>query len=188
LDALPTSDEQDSRQLNQLRGEIVQTSSALDSLVNALSAEVAQNNAFIAKERASIVALAQGQAPQVSARPPTQPNTPAPAGLTPQAPITAQTAMQRSAFVTIKFDRPNVAYREALATALTQALKRRPEASFDIVGVSATATADAEELVRARAEDVSRTMMELGVPAAKLAIDATSLKSLIADEVRIFVH
>jgi hypothetical protein len=174
LDAISASNEADREQLNQLRGETIQTAGALDSLVNALSAENAQNTAFIAKERASLASLGlqQGLSPSQRAL----------------APATTTSSGTPVAAATIKFDRPTVTYREALGAALKQALLRRPDAAFDVVGVTASAAQDAQDLVKARAEDVSRTMMELGVAATKIGIDSARERGVTADEVRIFVR
>lgn len=191
LDALSPEADADREQLNVLREEVMKTSGALDLLVNSLSSEAGQNNAFIAKERASLASLGQQAASVPSVRATTAPTTPpgpsvaplsAAAG-TPKPPAAAA----KPAFVTIKFDRPSVTYREALQAALKQALLRRPDASFDVVGVTSDGSQEAQDLVKARAEDVSRTMMELGVPATKIGIDSLRAKTA-SDEVRIFVR
>jgi outer membrane protein OmpA-like peptidoglycan-associated protein len=176
--------------LNRLRAEVLQTSSGLDGLIDALSTEGAQNTAFIAKERASLVSLGltTGPAPAAKAAAATTPSGPTAAPLAPPASATKPAAPSKPAFVTIKFDRPSVTYREALGAALKQALLRRPDAAFDVVGVTASASLDAQDVVKARAEDVSRTMMELGVSANKIGIDSARDKAATADEVRIFVR
>lgn len=187
LDAVSSDNEADRDQLNRLRAETAQTASALDGLVNALSAEGAQSTAFIAKERASLASLGLQQGPSPSMR-----ATAPPASAPTAAPITAAAGTAKPAgkpaFVTIKFDRPSVTYREALAAALKQALLRRPDAAFDVVGVTASAAQESQDLVKARAEDVSRTMMELGVAATKIGIDSARERGVSSDEVRIYVR
>jgi outer membrane protein OmpA-like peptidoglycan-associated protein len=188
LDAVSPGNEADRDQLNRLRAETSQTASALDALVNALSSEGAQSTAFIAKERASLASLGLSQ----SASPSQRASAPAAPSVPSAAPIAAASGAPKPAgkpaFVTIKFDRPSVTYREALAAALKQALLRRPDAAFDVVGVTASAAQEAQDLVKARAEDVSRTMMELGVAATKIGIDSARERGVAADEVRIFVR
>jgi outer membrane protein OmpA-like peptidoglycan-associated protein len=188
LDAISPGNEADRDQLNRLRGETSQTAGSLDGLVNSLSSEGGQNTAFLAKERASLASLGVQQGPSPSQR--------ASAPATPSGPSASPTASAssapkpagRPAFVTIKFDRPNVTYREALAAALKQALIRRPDAAFDVVGVTSSGAQEAQDLVKARAEDVSRTMMELGVAATKIGIDSTRERGVSSDEVRIIVR
>jgi hypothetical protein len=190
LDAVSPENEADRDQLNRLRGEVVQTSSGLDGLINALSSEGAQNTAFIAKERASLMSLGltTGPAPAIRAATGTPPSGTSSAPLAPPASAPKPAAPSKPAFVTIKFDRPSVTYREALGAALKQALLRRPDAAFDVIGVTASAAQDAQDIVKARAEDVSRTMMELGVSATKIGIDSIRDRGATADEVRIFVR
>jgi outer membrane protein OmpA-like peptidoglycan-associated protein len=188
LDMISPSNEADRDQLSRLRGEVTQTAGALDSLVNSLSSEGAQTSAFIVKERASLVSLGlqQGPSPSQRASAPTGPSSPS---ATPTAGASgAAKPASKPAFVTIKFDRPSVTYREALAAALKQALIRRPDAAFDVVGVTASGAQEAQDLVKARAEDVSRTMMELGVAATKIGIDSSRERGVTSDEVRIFVR
>jgi outer membrane protein OmpA-like peptidoglycan-associated protein len=189
LDAVAADNEADRDQLNRLRNDAAQMAGGLDSLVNALSSEIAQNTAFIAKERASLASLGLTPGPSPSQRA----SAPASAPQGPSAaPIAAATGApkpaSKPAFVTIKFDRPSVTYREALGAALKQALLRRPDAAFDVVGVTASAAQEAQDLVKARAEDVSRTMMELGVAATKIGIDSARERNVASDEVRIFVR
>jgi outer membrane protein OmpA-like peptidoglycan-associated protein len=188
LDAISPDNEADRDQLNRLRGEVGQTAGALDTLVNSLSSESAQNAAFIAKERASLASLGLQQGPSPSQRAATPATPSSPAGTPTAAVATPAKPATKPAFVTIKFDRPSVTYREALAAALKQALVRRPDAAFDVVGVTASAAQEAQDLVKARAEDVSRTMMELGVQATKIGIDSVRERNVTSDEVRIFVR
>lgn len=188
LDAVTADNEADRDQLNRLRNDATQMAGGLDALVNALSSEIAQNTAFIAKERASLASLGMtpGPSPSQRASLPATPSGPAAAPVS--APASAPKPASKPAFVTIKFDRPSVTYREALGAALKQALLRRPDAAFDVVGVTASAAQEAQDLVKARAEDVSRTMMELGVAATKIGIDSTRERGVASDEVRIFVR
>lgn len=187
LDMISPENEADRDFLNRLRSDVSQTASALDGLINSLSTESAQNSAFIAKERASLASLGLQQGPTPSQRASAPPAPSAPSATPVATPGGAKPAA-KPAFVTIKFDRPSVTYREALAAALKQALIRRPDAAFDVVGVTASANQEAQDLVKARAEDVSRTMMELGVAATKIGIDSMRARNVTSDEVRIFVR
>jgi outer membrane protein OmpA-like peptidoglycan-associated protein len=193
LENVRPENDTDRAQLNVLRTEIIQTSTGLDSLVSSLTAETAQANAFLAKERASLAALGQGATASAAASPAARATDAAAPSAPAAQPIAAaqgapKPAATRPAFVTIKFDRPSVTYREALAAALKQALNRRPDAAFDVVGVTPAQGAESLELVKARAEDVARTMMELNVPASRIGIDSMRVKSAASDEVRIFVR
>lgn len=164
--------EEDERQLNTLRGEISQTANQLDRMVNEISTEWAAQSAFLAKERAALAALG------------ITPSTATPA--TAQASTLPPPALASPAFVTIKFDRPNVSYREALAQAVSTARKRKPDAVFDVVGVTAGRAVLAE--ATAHATDVVNTLTSLGVDPAKIRIFNSSSVSLQAHEVRIYAR
>lgn len=164
--------EEDERQLNTLRGEISQTANQLDRMVNEISSEWAAQSAFLAKERAALAAL--GISPSAAA-----PSTS-------QASTLPPPTLASPAFVTIKFDRPNVSYREALAQAVSTAKKRKPDAVFDVVGVTAGRAVLAE--ATAHATDVVNTLTSLGVDPAKIRIFNSSSVSLQAHEVRIYAR
>lgn len=166
--AVRGGNEADEAQLNTLRGEITQTANQLDALVNEISNEWALQSAFLAKERASLASLGVTSAAAASLAPPG---------------IASPALLAAPAFVTIKFDRANVSYRDALANAVSQAKRRKPDAAFDVIGVSAGAaiTPDAT----ARAQEVASTLASLGVDAARIrTLNAASTK-LRFPEVRI---
>ncbi len=169
--AVKGGSEEDQRQVNTLRGEIGQTANQLDKLVNEISNEWALQSAFLAKERASLAAL----------------GTTAPGASTLAPPTLATPAMLATpAFVTIKFDRANVAYREALAQAVSTARKRKPDAAFDVVGVAAGATIAPD--ATAHAQEVANTLATLGVDAAKIRLFNGANKKLRHPEVRIYAR
>lgn len=163
--------DEDKRQLNTLRGEIGQTANQLDRMVNDLSAEFAAQSAFLAKERASLAALGL-PAPTVSA-----------AAVTPSLP---PPSMSQPAFVKIKFDTARVAYRETLASAVSTARRRKPDAVFDVVGVSAGRSVVPEGT--ANATDVVNTLTSLGVDPARIRVFNSSSPTINAHEVRIYVR
>ena len=94
--------------------------------------------------------------------------------------------MSQPAFVKIKFDRDSVAYRETLATAVSTARKRKPDAVFDVVGVSAGRNVVSE--ATANASDVVNTLTSLGVDPAKIRVFNSSSAAISAHEVRIYVR
>ena len=88
------------------------------------------------------------------------------------APGSASAALlSQPAFVTIKFDRPNVSYRDALAQAVSAAKRRNPATTFDVVGISAGRAVAPE--ATARAQEVANTLSTLGVEAAKMRLLAS---------------
>ena len=174
--AVRDANEEDQNQLNILRAQIGDTANQLDRLVSEISSEWALQSAFLAKERASLAALGLG-------------TTPAPVGTIASGaqPAIATAAMLAApAFVTIKFDRANVSYREALANAVSQAKRRKPDAAFDVVGVAAGRTVAPE--ATARAQEVATTLASLGVDTTRIRLFNAASAALQAPEVRIYAR
>lgn len=107
------------------------------------------------------------------------------------APIAA--APGSAALITIRFDRADVAYENALYEALSAALARRPDARFELVAVapaadSAQASADNAEAAGANAERVVRSMMAMNLPPDRLDLSFTTSSGVSVSEVRVFVQ
>jgi type IV pilus biogenesis protein CpaD/CtpE len=164
--------EDDQSQLNTLRGEIGAVAGQLDRLVNEISNEWALQSAFLAKERAALVSFGAGATSTATAIGAAQPATAA--------------MLAAAPFVTIKFDRSNVSYRNALAQAVSQAKARKPNASFDVVGVTAGRASTPE--AAARAQEVANTLSTLGVDTGKIRLFNAAVASLQAPEVRIYAR
>jgi hypothetical protein len=166
--AVRDGSEGDKAQLNTLRGEISQTANQLDGIVNEISNEWALQSAFLAKERASLASLGATAAAAASLAPPA---------------LASPAMLAAPAFVTIKFDRPNVAYRDALAQAVSAAKRRKPDASFDVIGVAAGPTVTPEATTRA--QEVANTLASLGVDMGKIRMFNAAAAGQRFAEVRI---
>ena len=86
----------------------------------------------------------------------------------------------------IRFDRPDVAYEPALYQALSRALERRPDATFDLVAVSPNEAGQAT--ARREADTVFKSMTNLGLPAERVAMATMAQASATTPEVHIYVH
>ena len=92
----------------------------------------------------------------------------------------------------IKFDRPDVQYEEPVYLAVNEALKRYPDARFDIVAVTPTQGNAAEiaiESTKARrnAEKVLRTLTQMGLPQERVDIAYSESPQAASNEVHLFV-
>ena len=81
--------------------------------------------------------------------------------------------------VVIRFDRPNVDYQQILYAALNQALQSRPQAAFSVVAVSPTrgtvaAVQLAQTAAKRHAQEVMRSITDMGVPASRLAVASST--------------
>ncbi len=110
----PGTTDLERRQLAQLERDANRASVNVDRLVSQVSAEIATRNLFVAAAHRRLAALG----PAITlGRPAFPAASPAVVG-------------SRPALVTIRFDRPDVAYEEQLFGAVNQALERRPDVAF----------------------------------------------------------
>ncbi len=93
----------------------------------------------------------------------------------------------------IRFDRPNVDYKQALYTAVSRALDQRPEARFDLVAVSPSEGSPADVALmrsqsRKRADEVLQTLTGMGLPADRVGLASTTNPGTRTSEVHIYVR
>ena len=92
-----------------------------------------------------------------------------------------------------RFDRPDVEYQQALYTAVNRALERRPQAVFDLVAVapsrgSASQAAANTTAARRNAENVLRSLSNMGLPASRVSMSAMSSADAQTSEVHLYVR
>ncbi len=179
----------DHQQLAVLQDETSQTAVTIDRLLNELTTDVARTSNFVATEsnnmRALSVAVDNGQfigsslASLSSGIP-----SPAPFG-GPQSLVGT-----REPLVVIRFDRPNVDYNAVLYSAVSAALERRPNAAFDVVAVAPGGQQARSNSARGRrhAEQVVRSLANMGLPLDRVGLAATSSPNVAVDEVYVYVR
>ena len=181
--------DEDHRQLSVLEDETNQTIVLIDRLLSEVSDDVQRQTAYVANERANLTVLASaikngelygadlGSTPMGAA---------APNG-------SGALAYSGTPLVVIRFDHPDVDYQQILYAALNQALQSRPGAAFSIVAVSPTrgsvaAVQLAQTAAHRHAQEVVRTMTDMGVPATRLAVASATDPTATSSEVRVFVR
>jgi len=181
--------DEDHRQLSVLQDETNQTIVVIDTLLTQISEDVQRQTAYVANERANLTTLASaikngelygGELGGVMLASNGAASSYANAG-------------GGTPLVTIRFDRPGVEYQQILYTALAQALQARPGAGFDVVAVSPTrGSAAAVQLAQTAAErhaqDVFRSMTDMGVPATRLQVSSATDPNASSSEVRVYVR
>jgi hypothetical protein len=186
--------DEDHRQLAVLEDETNRTVVGIDRVLNEVTQDVSRQTAFIGAERGNLTALGlaikNGEllGPSLSNRAysslgPASPGEPA------RSP--AAVADGRQPLVVIRFDRADVPYQQALYNAVSKALERRPQASFDLVAVAAAGDAGQRALnqsqSRRNAERVMRSLTEMGLPAARVNLSATTAQTP-TNEVHLYVR
>ena len=179
----------DHQQLAVLQDETSQTAVTIDRLLNELTGDVARTSGFTVLERNNMralsVAVDNGQLIGTSlASLSFGVPTPAPIG-------GAQSLVgTRQPLVVIRFDRPNVDYNPVLYSAVSAALERRPNAAFDVVAVSPGGQQSRPNSARGRryAEQVVRSLANMGLPLDRVGLAATASPNIAVDEVHVYVR
>ncbi|MEA1937707.1 MAG: hypothetical protein U9N14_01265 [Pseudomonadota bacterium] len=168
-----------------LENDVLSSVVKIDKQLNALSDEINRQSAYMTNERNNLqtlsLAITNGEmyGRSLANRA---------FGKAPAKSITGQKPL-----VIIRFDRPNVDYAQQVYQAISQALERYPQASFELVAVSPSAgnaaqVALASSEAKRNAEDVLRTLTQMGLPSERIALSAMGNASVNASEVHIFVR
>ncbi|HWY60733.1 MAG TPA: hypothetical protein VNW15_02415 [Rhizomicrobium sp.] len=178
--------DEDHRQLSLLQDETSQTLVMIDRLLSEVSDAVQRQTSYVANERGSLTVLAgaikngelYGGTPGVTAS---------------SATGGVQLSSAGTPLVVIRFDHPGVDYQQVLYAALNQALQSRPNAGFEVVAVSPTrgtaaSVQIAQTTAKRHAQEVMRSMTDMGVPAARMGVASATDPGAADSEVRVFVR
>lgn len=209
--------DEDHRQLAQLEDEVNRTTVVIDRLLSDMSQDINRQIAYVGNERNNLTTLSfaikngtllgnnlQNRAFLAANRPVFQQSsltrTPALRSLrgddsaerTAQSAPAAQ-ASKRRPLVVIRFDKPKVAFEQALYAAVSQALERRPSATFDLVAISPKYGSPAKAALasttsKRNAESVLRSLSEMGMPLDRVRLSAMSSDRTDTNEVHIYVR
>ncbi len=177
----------DHRNLEKLENSTTEALQQSSQMQAAINGEITQQAAYVSSERQNMTSLAlaidKGHFLNV---PGGRSNT---AAAPPSGGGQVASTAERRPLVIIRFDRDDVEYEDALASAASQALQRFPNAQFDLVAVApATGTQATQESSRRYAEQVMRSMSGMGIPANRLTMSATTTPTVASEEVHIFVR
>ena len=184
--------EEDHRQLAILEDEVNKTVVVVDRLLNELSEDVSRAQNYFTTERANLtamqVAVDNGEyiGGSLANRAYGVPVPPPQGGA-------ASLVGQRQPLVVIRFNQPNVDYEQALFTVVNRALERKPNAGFDLVAVAPNVGNPAQVSLatnksRRNAEGVLRSLTNMGLPADRITLSATSSADAQVNEVHVYVR
>lgn len=187
--------EEDHKQLSVLADDVSRTKVAIERVLAELTEEVTRQSDYLSTERRSLttlsLAIKSGNMSNVassggsgtSAAPRTAVSGAAPAAAKP-----ANLAARRP-LVVIRFDRPDVEYQQALYNAVNRALERRPQAMFDLVAVAPSrGSANSTSTAQRYAENVLRSLSNMGLPANRVSMSARSSAEAQTSEVHLYVR
>lgn len=183
--------DEDHVQLAALEDDVNHTVVLIDRLLNEISGDLNRQSSYVSAERRNLqtlsLAINNGELYGESLA-----NRPYMSGFSASGGA-PQAHESGRPLVVIRFDRNNVNYQHAVYQAVSQALDRYPQASFDVVAVSPTGGNAAEgalaaEDAKRNADGVARTLSQMGLPSGRIQMSATTSSSATLTEVRIYVH
>lgn len=198
--ALQGAVDEDHRNLHQIETDANATMVGIDALLTSLSEEISRQSTILANERNNLdtlaVAIRNGQlyGPSLASRAfDGSAGTAVSAAPRRGVHTSALPEPGQRPLVVIRFDRPDVPYQESLYNAVNRALERRPEARFEIVAVAPGSSNPAEATVGANAskqnaESVRQSLVNMGLPADRMSLSATSSRDVQGGEVRVYVR
>lgn len=188
--------DEDHRQLAILEDEVNRTTVLVDRLLNELADDINRQSAYVGQERKNLttlsVAVKNGELMGASLANRAF-GTSGAQGRAAQGNASAALNSNRRPLVVIRFDRPKVEYEQALYTAVSRALERRPQAGFDLVAVapgqgSAAHVARGANTARRSAERVLRSLTSMGLPPSRVNMSAGTSGETQTAEVHVYVR
>ncbi len=181
-------------QLQKLEDNTHQTLVRIDRIMTDLSHDMNRQNVYINNERQNMtilsLAIKNGElyGSSLATRAFTQTENIARAESISNLPKAGEKPL-----VIIRFDRANVEYQQILYNAVSQALSRKSSATFNLVAVNPQQGTAAQMALngaaaRRNAQDVLRTMTDMGVSSSRIQMLTANDPAIKVNEVRLFVH
>ena len=95
--------------------------------------------------------------------------------------------------VLVRFNQPTVEYAQQLSQAVSTAIERQPNAEFSVIAISPTSGDPAElatlqESATRHADDVKRSLIQLGLSPSRITMASAQLQSATTPEVHVYVR
>lgn len=186
--------DEDHRQLSTLEDETDRTVVLIDRLLKEVSTDVRRQTNYIAGEKANLNTVgASIKAGEIYGASLGQIADAARDRANPVAAGAARDPGGRRPLVVIRFDRTDVPYQQALYSAVSRVLERRPDAVFDLVAVAPATGGAAREAVntnksRRHAETVMRSLVEMGLPPGRVAVTTRTMANAKVNEVHLYLR
>lgn len=184
--------DEDHRQLTILQDEVDQTVVLIERLLKESTDDIRRQSSYVAAERSNLNTLAAGiKTGEIYGASLSNVARTA-AGPGPIAGKPMDTSGRRP-LVVIRFDRDKVPYQQALYNAVGKVLERRPNAAFDLVAVAPSTGGPARVALnstkaRRYAEDVLRSLVEMGLPPARVAVSGKTAANANSNEVHLYLR
>lgn len=201
---LSGSVEEDHVRLAQLEDSVSNTAVAIERLLNSVNDDITRSAAYLSSERDNLrtlaLAISNGDlyGKSLSHRPFSSAGTSdviSKASFTPTMAMVQPVAApaQPRPLMKIRFDRPDVDYTQALYMSVNDAMKKYPQATFELVAVSPGMGNPAKiaiESTRARrnAEKVLRNMVQMGVDTNRVDLANITKDDIQYNEVHLYIR
>lgn len=185
--------DEDHRQLAILEDEVNRTAVLIDRLLKELGDDVRRQTNYVTTERANLNLISAGiKTGELFGGSLVNKAVLANAGGSGGV-VGPVATTGRSPLVVIRFDRADVPYQQALYTAVSRTLEQRPDALFDLVAVAPTKGGQARvalnsQKARQHAENVVRSLIEMGLPPNRVAVSAQTMAQADNNEVHLYVR
>ena len=185
--------DEDHRQLAILEDEGNRTAVLIDRLLKELTSDVRRQTNYVTTERSNLNLISAGiKSGELFGGSLVNRAVLSGAGQASMAGAPLST-IGRTPLVVIRFDRADVPYEQALYTAVSKTLERRPNAMFDLVAVAPTTGGTARialnsQKARQHAESVMRSLVEMGLPPNRVAVSAKTEQQVANNEVHLYVR
>ena len=186
--------DEDHNQLAILEDEVNRTDVLIDRLFKEVTNDVHRQTNYVSTERANLnlmsAGIKVGEIYGGSLLNVAMAGAGAGVQVTAGAPLS--TAGRRP-LVVVRFDRNDVPYQQALYNAVSRVLEKRPDAVFDLVAVAPSSGGQARVALnsnkaRRHAEGVLRTLVEMGLPPARVAVSAKTAEGARTNEVHLYLR
>jgi len=185
--------DEDHKQLAILEDEVNRTVVLVDRLLKELSEDIQRQTNYVSTERSNLNTLSAAiKSGEIMGSSLTNRALNAVANRG-RGPLSSRSTVGRRPLVVIRFDRKNVAYDQALYNAVSKALERRPNATFQLVAVApstggAARVALNSNKARRNAESVMRSLQQMGLPAQRIAVSGRTSQRAKDNEVHLYLN
>ena len=186
--------DEDHRQLAILEDEVNRTDVLIDRLYKEVTNDVRRQTNYVSTERANLNLMSAGiKAGEIYGGSLLNVAMAGSSGGTQVSAGAPLSTSGRRPLVVVRFDRNEVPYRQALYTAVSRVLEKRPEAVFDLVAVAPSSGGQARVALnsnkaRRYAEGVLRSLIEMGLPPARVAVSAKTAAQARSNEVHLYLR
>jgi hypothetical protein len=182
--------DEDHAQLAILQDEVRRTVVMIERLLKEVSEDVRRQTTYLSTERANLNTLLAGvKTGEIYGQSLVNRTF-----RSEQAAVSsAGSVTSRRPLVVIRFDRANVSYQQPLYNAVSRVLERRPNAAFELVAVTPNVGGPAQVAVnsgnsRRSAEQVLRSLTEMGLPASRISMSARTNAQAQSNEVHLYLR